>query len=159
MAAGYIYILNSAALPGLLKIGGTARSPEERAKELYTTGVPSRFAIVYSVKVADWMEAERTVFEALAAFRYGSDREFFQIGTYEAITIISIIANDYLITSASDSVASAPEAKIGPGITIGRRRSNSNSSCPACGGQACNKADFAGTRLACARCGTVFVVR
>ena len=32
--AGHIYILINASMPGLLKIGMTARTPDERAREL-----------------------------------------------------------------------------------------------------------------------------
>jgi hypothetical protein len=41
MPAGYIYVLENETIPGLVKIGSTERNPEDRAKELMTTGVPA----------------------------------------------------------------------------------------------------------------------
>jgi T5orf172 domain len=40
---GYLYMISNKAMPGLLKIGYTTRSIEERISELHSTGVPSRF--------------------------------------------------------------------------------------------------------------------
>jgi len=41
MADGWIYCLSNPSMPGILKVGMTDKTPEERAKTLFTTGVPS----------------------------------------------------------------------------------------------------------------------
>ena len=109
---GFIYILNNAAFPGLLKIGGTERSPIERARELSTTGIPSRFAVVHSEEVSDWAAVEKAVHDALKGRRYTADREFFEISVQEAIQVVGGIAKRWLPAS----MASVP----GPGPEIDR---------------------------------------
>ena len=53
---GYVYILiNQSYRYGglrrkLLKIGQTSRNPEERAKELSSTGVPTPFEVAYYIQ-------------------------------------------------------------------------------------------------------------
>lgn len=39
MNDGYIYCFSNQSMPGIVKIGMTTRTPGERAKELYTTGL------------------------------------------------------------------------------------------------------------------------
>jgi hypothetical protein len=101
MSVGYLYILNNAVYHGLLKIGGTARAPIDRARELSTTGVPSRFALVHSEQVRDWVQAEKAVHQALASHRFSGDREFFEIGVREAILAVSKVAESYRIGKPS----------------------------------------------------------
>src|SRR5581483_11866894 len=50
MDNGYVYVLSNATMPGLLKIGKTTRSSDERARELSrSTSVPSRFVVEYEI--------------------------------------------------------------------------------------------------------------
>ena len=53
MTDGYIYSLSHPCMPGILKVGMTERTPEERAKELFTTSVPSPFKIEFAKRVKD----------------------------------------------------------------------------------------------------------
>ena len=51
---GIVYILTNAAMPGLVKIGMTARAEiEARMNELYSTGVPLPFECSYAGRVPD----------------------------------------------------------------------------------------------------------
>ena len=59
-AAGYVYILTNPALPGLLKIGKTTRTPQLRAAELSKpTGVPRPFEVAYALYVLDCHRVEK----------------------------------------------------------------------------------------------------
>jgi len=78
---GHIYALINTSLPGLIKVGKTTRDPDERAKELSSaTGVPTPFAVAFSVTVSDCDAAEKYVHELLSirGVRLSSNREFFQ---------------------------------------------------------------------------------
>lgn len=95
MAAGHVYILVNASNPGLLKIGKTERTPEDRARELSTgSGVPSPFMVAYSEDVPDCAKAERLIHKRLDKFRPNKNREFFQLPLKDAISELSRIAED-----------------------------------------------------------------
>ena len=95
MSSGYIYILSNAAMPGLLKIGRTDRHPEQRARELRTTGVPQPFVLEHYVGVEDSASAEAQVHNLLQTNggRMSSDREFFSVNLQEAIEALSLVSN------------------------------------------------------------------
>lgn len=86
---GFIYILINPSLKDLLKIGMTTRSPEERAKELSTTGVPTPFFVAFSEEVSDCQMIEKEIHLHLENFRYIKSREFFEIPLAQAIKIVA----------------------------------------------------------------------
>lgn len=88
----FLYILENASMPGLLKIGRTDRTVAERVDELSAhTGVPTGFLVVKEYPVLDSMEAERLVHERLADYRVSENREFFRLEPDDAVTIIDSI--------------------------------------------------------------------
>jgi hypothetical protein len=108
MSVGYIYILSNNSLPGLLKIGKTDVSPEERAKQLGTTGVPSPFIVEYSKLVSDTTKAENEIHTILekSGLRHSTQREFFHVGLSEAIQIAEYIGDKYIPQNKNSSNAS-----------------------------------------------------
>lgn len=75
---GFVYIMsNPAYKKNLLKVGFTRKTPEERAKELYKTGVPNEFKVEYKVKFKDAEKAERQIHSSLEKCRHNKKREFF----------------------------------------------------------------------------------
>lgn len=85
---GFVYILSNPSMPGLLKVGRTARSVDGRAMELYQTGVPTPFLVEHSVFSPDCVALEADVHECMAEMRVGQGREFFRCKTGEAIQIL-----------------------------------------------------------------------
>lgn len=77
MSRGYVYILTNEAMPGLVKIGMTTRSVEQRVHELNTTGIPFPFDIYDSFVCPKCDEVEQEVHKALAECRVNDGREFF----------------------------------------------------------------------------------
>ncbi len=47
---GYLYCLSNQSMSGILKVGMSSRTPDVRAKELHTTGVPLPFNIEFAKK-------------------------------------------------------------------------------------------------------------
>jgi hypothetical protein len=94
MSAGFVYVLENETIPGLLKIGSTEKDPDERAKELTTTGVPVSFKVVYRRYVADNKLVEELVHKALESQggRRNNNREFFEVSIAEAIRVIESIS-------------------------------------------------------------------
>ena len=91
----YVYVLENEYMPGLLKIGYTYNSPESRAVQLFKTGVPDMFRVVYRCKCFNGMRVERAVHNHLKKYRVRSDREFFKIKLEEAIQAIEQMKEQY----------------------------------------------------------------
>lgn len=79
MTKGYVYILKNPSMPGLLKIGKTTRSVQQRCHELWQTGVPTPFEVVAEYCSPDCHELERTIHQSLAEYRVSEMREFFAV--------------------------------------------------------------------------------
>ncbi|SFX48485.1 T5orf172 domain-containing protein [Paracoccus pantotrophus] len=79
MSKGYVYILKNPSMPGLLKIGKTTRSVQQRCDELWQTGVPTPFEVVAEYYSPDCHELERNVHQSLADKRVSEMREFFAV--------------------------------------------------------------------------------
>ena len=91
---GYIYILRNPDNPRThLKIGRTINHPEQRAKQLHSTGVARPFVVEWSARVADCVAAERQLHKALNRYRISQRREWFDLELEDAITKASQIAN------------------------------------------------------------------
>lgn len=88
MSRGYVYILTNEAMPGLVKIGKTTRSVEQRAAELTHTGIPFPFDIADQVYSPDCSELEGWVHGVLAESRINAQREFFLCDTAKASKIL-----------------------------------------------------------------------
>ena len=88
---GYIYVLANSAMPDLVKVGKTTRTPAERAAELSkVTGVPTPCIVVYEQLVDDCTAAEEFVHTMLQqkGYRESDNREFFRAPVSEVIQII-----------------------------------------------------------------------
>jgi hypothetical protein len=92
---GYVYILTNPSLPGLVKIGKTHRSPEERARELSDlSGVPTPFVVAFSIMVSNCGLAETMAHQRLSAHRVADNREFFSVTVQEAVKVLKAIVRE-----------------------------------------------------------------
>ena len=87
---GCVYILKNQAMPGLIKIGHTTRTAEERAKELYNgiTGVPMPFEVAYKYPCEEPEKLEREIHKRLASHRINAYREFFEYPADDAFQLL-----------------------------------------------------------------------
>jgi hypothetical protein len=78
---GYVYILTNPAMPGLVKIGSTILTPDERARQLSSsTGVPRPFQVVAFEPFHDELRAERELQSKFVEYRVKSGRrEFYEV--------------------------------------------------------------------------------
>lgn len=90
---GIVYVLENAAMPGLIKIGRTKRGdPQIRMKELYDTpGVPVPFTCVYAAKVKNPEKVEYSLHFAFSPNRINPKREFFQMDASQVIKILQLV--------------------------------------------------------------------
>ena len=94
--SGWMYCLSNKSLPGLYKIGCTETSektPEDRAEELSTTGIPHPFEIEYKCLVSEPYKKERLVHELLEAYRENQKREFFRCDLTTVIKLFELMDN------------------------------------------------------------------
>jgi hypothetical protein len=95
MSKGYIYVLSNPSMPGLLKIGRTSRSVEQRAAELSSaTGVPEPFNILFSVLVPDCISGEVAVHSRFEFSRHNTSKEFFKA---DATEVMDFLCGEVLI--------------------------------------------------------------
>lgn len=87
---GCVYILSNPAMPGLIKIGFTKRTAEERAEELYneTKGIPARFVVVHTKDCEEPETLEKRAHTRLAEHRINTRREFFRYPADEAYELL-----------------------------------------------------------------------
>ena len=94
---GYVYILENDSMPGLIKIGKTARNSRERAKELSnSTSVPTPFKVVFELSSDKYELLEREVHRKLTQNRVDNKREFFKCTVNIAIEAIKGIHSEHL---------------------------------------------------------------
>ena len=88
-ATGIVYVLTNPAMPGLVKIGRTARgSVDARLAELYSSGVPVPFECAFAGRVADEAKVESAFHRAFGPYRVNPKREFFQIEPEQAVALL-----------------------------------------------------------------------
>lgn len=108
---GHLYVLANSAMPGLVKVGKTTRSPSERASELSSaTGLPSPFIVVYEQLFSDCSAAESFVHAYLSAkgFRISDNREFFSAPVNDVVRAIALAPNSIDISALASTVESTP---------------------------------------------------
>ena len=77
---GYIYILTHKRMPGLVKIGFTTTTVEQRVSDINSaTGVPGDFEVFHHVEVGDAQKVESEIHRKLRKFRYVTDKEFYDL--------------------------------------------------------------------------------
>lgn len=101
-AIGYIYCMtNPAFKDGLVKIGLTMRTPEERRRELSTTGVPLPFVVEFAKQVVNPTEKEKSLHLILEEKRINQDREFFLCPVEEVRSLFEMYEGSWWVQEES----------------------------------------------------------
>ena len=104
---GYIYCLSNVSMPGLVKIGMTTKSPEERADGLFTTGVPTPFTIEFAKLVKEPRKKEKILhshIETVCGERVNGSREFFRVDPQLVRTLFELTDGEWWQSSISDTI-------------------------------------------------------
>lgn len=92
--AGWLYVITSPSLPGLVKLGATRRlNPTIRVKELSSSSLPEPYHAHCFVFSDDCFELENNIHKYFDKERVNPDREFFRIEPKEAIDVLKEIFN------------------------------------------------------------------
>ncbi len=93
---GFVYILVNKGMPGLVKIGYTNGTAEERAKELSrSTGVPYPFEVAYALYCKWYIKLEKDIHRKLVDYRL-PNKEFFIYPVNDAIMELKQLHLSYL---------------------------------------------------------------
>jgi len=101
----YVYVLINKSVPGMVKIGMTTKTVDERARQISAgTGVPTPWIPVYSFSCyrSDLLEEE--VHEHFAVHRINAHREMFSIDSYTAQKVIEMLGQRYSSILHADSI-------------------------------------------------------
>jgi hypothetical protein len=82
-------------MPGLLKVGYTTRSVDERISELSSTGVPKRFQLEFCMEVQEPAIIETMLHKKLSSKKFG--KEFFKTEISDVVEICKVSIMDGLI--------------------------------------------------------------
>lgn len=86
-----VYILTNPAMPGLIKIGYSDRTIQERMTELSRApGVPLPFECFLAVETADAREVELALHRAYADRRKNQKREFFEVSPDQPAAVLKL---------------------------------------------------------------------
>ena len=92
--AGWLYVISSPSLPGLVKLGCTRRlNPALRVRELSSSSLPEPYHAHCFVFSDDCFELENNIHKYFDKERVNPDREFFRIEPKEAIDALKEIFN------------------------------------------------------------------
>ncbi|GAA4561180.1 GIY-YIG nuclease family protein [Planotetraspora kaengkrachanensis] len=108
---GFVYVLTNKAMPDIVKVGFSSWLPEDRARDLYTSGVPAPFEVAFRTATS-WPEAvERRAHELLSVDRPNPRREFFTVPVDQAIDAVRMAAVD---VAGIDSWQESDRYLVGP---------------------------------------------
>jgi hypothetical protein len=86
--SGYVYVFSNESMPGILKVGMTERTPDERLKEANVSDTwrpPTPYKLEFAKKVNDVKNKEKTLHILLEQYinRIHPRREFFRVSQEE----------------------------------------------------------------------------
>jgi hypothetical protein len=88
-------VLLNPTIQGIVKIGRTGRAVHARARELYTTGVPKEFIILWHEFVHDPHAVEKKLHTMFSNCRVDRRREFFKMEPRDAIRGLMEVATPF----------------------------------------------------------------
>lgn len=92
----WVYVLVNMSVPGMVKIGMTTNTVEERAKQINTaTGVPTPWIPVYRFKCYGSRYLEQEIHDYLVNDRVNMSREMFKIDAVTAQSVIEKLGVPY----------------------------------------------------------------
>lgn len=109
---GSVYVLSNPSMPGIIKIGVTQDSVENRCRTISkATGVPTPFEVEYECTVDDCYNVEKALQAAFAPYRVNENREFFKVATTQVIAILQLVQ---IGNTTEEATADQPETKRNP---------------------------------------------
>ena len=95
---GYVYCFANDSMPGLLKIGMTERTPEERLHEANQTDTwkpPTPYYYIFAKRVDNPKQKEKTLHRILQEERVNPNREFFCVSIEKVSLLFELIDGEF----------------------------------------------------------------
>jgi len=105
-----VYVLTNEAMDGMVKIGRTSTSVEQRIRELDNTSMPLPFQCFYAAEVHDSVVVEGKLHRIFSDKRIRSNREFFRVDANQVREAIQL-AELKEVTPRSDVLVDASDAQ------------------------------------------------
>lgn len=102
---GYVYVISNRAMPGLMKVGFTTNTPEERASQLDGTHSPHPMEIEYRAYVPNVHEVEMEAHRVLRPYHEG--KEWFRCSRDQAVGAVKRAAGATLKREQNRAVKEA----------------------------------------------------
>ena len=87
---GYVYCLTIPRMPGIVKIGYTSKTIEQRLKDLDNTSVVEPFQLYYAGRVRNPLSVEKKIHEIYREWRIRPNREFFEVDADQVKRVIQL---------------------------------------------------------------------
>lgn len=100
---GTVYILTNDSMPGIIKIGITETSVDERIKTLDNTSLPLPFRFYFAIESNRYKEIEKLAHNTFSDYRIRENREFFRIDPERAVSALKI-SGENEIKSKNDMI-------------------------------------------------------
>ncbi len=117
---GHVYVMINPAIPGVVKIGRTRDQTRARARQLYSTGVPKEFIVLWQEYVHHSDKVEQEIHERFKDLRVNPRREFFEVEPQQAIRTLMDVARPYFFDLSEKSpridITNELRAKFGPSL-------------------------------------------
>jgi len=105
-----VYVLTNEAMDGMVKIGRTSTSVEQRIRELDNTSMPLPFQCFYAAEVHDSVVVEGKLHRIFSDKRIRSNREFFRVDANQVREAIQL-AELKDVTPRTDVLVDASDAQ------------------------------------------------
>jgi hypothetical protein len=88
-------------MPGIVKVGYTTRTPDERAKELNHTGLPHKFKVEFAKLIQNVEEMEKAMHKLLSIYgeRINEQREFFKFSKDRVHEFFDLLDGEYYVNN------------------------------------------------------------
>jgi len=128
---GHIYCISNESMPGILKIGITERTPEERLSEANSSDTwrpPTPYVLEFSKKVSNPKQRETTIHTLLNEQRIHPRREFFRIDLNKVRLIFNLMDGETIasVPVVVDTQGTRVRHTLNENIWIGIYNSTTN---------------------------------
>ena len=122
-----VYVLTNPAMPGLVKIGYTSQEEAQtRVAQLYSTGVPVPFDVVFAATVESADKVEQALHTAFGPNRINPKREFFRIDPEQAVAILRLLQKEDATQQVEEQGGEIDAESLAAGEQLRKRRPNMN---------------------------------